>query len=796
MNSKKLIAGVVALAMAAAIVPSAGQAATAEELAAQIAQLQTQLASLMGQLGDTTGTVSSTAPAACAGISFTRNLTLGSQGADVQCLQSILNQDPTTQVAATGVGSIGSETQYFGGLTKTAVVAFQNKYATEVLAPVGLTAGTGFVGASTRAKLNAMLVSTTGTTGTTGETGTTGTTGTTLPEGCTSTTGYSPTTGEPCSAGTTSTGTGLTMTGQEGAITVSINPTPANGVKLYEGDEKVAVYGIKVKATGSDVDVQRATLKFNTQPYSYFTNVYLYDGDTQVASSALNSSTVSKVSASDYQITLAGFTSKVIVPVNEYKVLTVKVDVLPGISSSLLTSTGTTVLVGTPSATAVRAVDQAGLNQYGGVAYVSGGSTTYRTFTVNQSQSANATVTVSLNGNTPKARNIIADSSNEIIGATLGTFDVKATKDGLLLDSMNNVAFGYGITNSEGTALTAATGTFTISAAGAVTGSSTLLTTEFAVGDKITCEDSAGNLETRTLTAIASATAATTNAWTAAVTAGSTCYVGEMYTNPTTVDLVDDAGTVIGTASPSAGAASTTTAAGNTRSYAGRYVASFTDLNYTISKDTTKTFSIKIDDTLGAADATTHVGTDDQKRYVVSIYGDEISTTKTNGASLTGTATTATTGYPASVFAEGPVFTIASISTSSSQAAYSTASSTITATFNVQVAATTGDVYIPSASAFILRYGLSGTDTGAITNITYICPSGTISGTNTCKVSQGTTATFAVTGTKAANAGTYDVRINGIKWAHTDVAATDSTVMGSTYMAGDSAWISNAVYLQ
>ncbi len=108
--------------MAAAIVPSAGQAATAEELAAQIAQLQTQLASLMGQLGTTTtttGTTSSTAPAACAGISFTRNLTLGSQGTDVQCLQALLNQDPATQVAASGVGSAAMNLSIFGGLTKS-----------------------------------------------------------------------------------------------------------------------------------------------------------------------------------------------------------------------------------------------------------------------------------------------------------------------------------------------------------------------------------------------------------------------------------------------------------------------------------------------------------------------------------------------------------------------------------------------------------------------------------------------------------------------------------------------------
>jgi len=689
MNSKKLFAGVIALAMAAAIVPSAGQAATAEELAAQIAQLQTQLASLMGQLGTTTtttGTTSSTAPAACAGISFTRNLTLGSQGTDVQCLQALLNQDPATQVAASGVGSAGNESQYFGGLTKAAVVAFQNKYAAEILAPVGLTAGTGFVGASTRAKLNAMLVAGP-TTGTTGETGTTGTTGTTLPEGCTSTAGYSPVTGESCSS-TTSTGTGLTMTGQEGSITVSVNPSPANGTKTYEGDEKVAVMGLKVKATGSDVDVQRVTLQFGVQPYSYFTNVYLYDGDTQVASSALNSTTVSKVTSTNYQITLAGFTSKVIVPVNTDKVLTVKLDVLPGISSGLFqtTTTSQTINIGMPSATAVRAVDQAGLNQYGGVAY----DTANRSFTANASQAANATLALSLNANTPKKRNIVGDSSQEISGATLMTFDLKASKDDLIIDEILDVDFG------------------------------------------------ASQI-------------------------------------PSTAYVVDDGGTVIGTITPSATAASN----------------DFTELDYTISKDTTKTLSIKVDDTLAAPNTATRVSADDGDTYTVAIGTGKVGFTKSNGT--TGTSTGSATSNTAYVYAEGPEFTLTSITTTNTQAPFDGASSTMSATFNIQVKAVNGDVYLGNSSAFTVESSIGGA-TSTVTDVTYVQPSNTVAEGSAYKISEGNTATFAVNATisNGGIAGTYDIRIAGITWGH--VSGTLNVL--SSYMNGEAAWISPAIYLR
>ncbi|MCX6738681.1 MAG: hypothetical protein NT098_01350, partial [Candidatus Parcubacteria bacterium] len=50
----------------------------------------------------------------------------------------------------------GSETTYFGQKTKLAVIKLQNKHYGEVLAPNGLSVGTGVFGPSTRAMMNNM----------------------------------------------------------------------------------------------------------------------------------------------------------------------------------------------------------------------------------------------------------------------------------------------------------------------------------------------------------------------------------------------------------------------------------------------------------------------------------------------------------------------------------------------------------------------------------------------------------------------------------------------------------------
>lgn len=84
---------------------------------------------------------------------FTQDLSMGADSAEVMQVQKFLN-GKGFMVASAGAGSPGMETTYFGSLTSAAVAAFQNAYASEILAPVGLTAGTGYWGPSTRAKAN------------------------------------------------------------------------------------------------------------------------------------------------------------------------------------------------------------------------------------------------------------------------------------------------------------------------------------------------------------------------------------------------------------------------------------------------------------------------------------------------------------------------------------------------------------------------------------------------------------------------------------------------------------------
>lgn len=140
------------LSGATAVMPSVAAAQTVEELQAQISALLAQISALQAQLAGLTG---APAGAAC-GFTFSTDLSQGDTGTDVLNLQKALNNDSATQLASSGAGSPGNETSFFGPITRSAVVKFQEKYASEVLTPIGLSAGTGYVGSMTRAKLNAL----------------------------------------------------------------------------------------------------------------------------------------------------------------------------------------------------------------------------------------------------------------------------------------------------------------------------------------------------------------------------------------------------------------------------------------------------------------------------------------------------------------------------------------------------------------------------------------------------------------------------------------------------------------
>lgn len=92
-------------------------------------------------------------PASVSIISFTKPLKAGARNDEVRALQQVLNADPDTRISATGDGSPGSETTFFGAATRRAVQKFQEKYG---LAGPG-DEGYGSVGPKTRAKLNDLL---------------------------------------------------------------------------------------------------------------------------------------------------------------------------------------------------------------------------------------------------------------------------------------------------------------------------------------------------------------------------------------------------------------------------------------------------------------------------------------------------------------------------------------------------------------------------------------------------------------------------------------------------------------
>jgi hypothetical protein len=93
------------------------------------------------------GTAAGAAPATDADASTTmpaRDLELGKTGSDVLALQKLLNANGFT-IAASGAGAPGSETSYFGALTKAALAKYQQAH--------GIAPSAGYFGPLTRARM-------------------------------------------------------------------------------------------------------------------------------------------------------------------------------------------------------------------------------------------------------------------------------------------------------------------------------------------------------------------------------------------------------------------------------------------------------------------------------------------------------------------------------------------------------------------------------------------------------------------------------------------------------------------
>ncbi|MCU0690334.1 MAG: peptidoglycan-binding protein [Polyangiaceae bacterium] len=98
------------------------------------------------------------APALSSGsFRFSTPLSKGMRSAEVRQLQQFLNTRGFVLASGTELGAPGYETDLFGLLTEDAVKRFQAAYAAEILAPVGLTAPSGFFGPSTIRKANGLV---------------------------------------------------------------------------------------------------------------------------------------------------------------------------------------------------------------------------------------------------------------------------------------------------------------------------------------------------------------------------------------------------------------------------------------------------------------------------------------------------------------------------------------------------------------------------------------------------------------------------------------------------------------
>lgn len=414
------------------------QALDVADLQAQIAALNAQLSQLQGQLTVVDNTVSNTTgiPAVCSGITFNRNLARNSVGADVKCLQALLNQ-LNVNVADAGAGSPGNETTFFGGATRAAVIRFQELYKSECLAPIGLSLGTGFVGTLTRAKLNGLLVGGIAATfpaGCTSASGFSTVTGlscatgvvtppvSVLPAGCTSTSGFSPTTGQSCASGTTTTGTSTIPAVVTGTVDVSIasdNPVAATIVAdTTSGDGAQSLVPV-LKVTlsnGTASEIKVTSLKFTRSGISADTDIsqaYIYDGDTKLAE------------YNSFSLTVLTFTNSagvVVIPANSSKTVTLKVDLANGSTS------GKTIRFGINAATDV--VSNA--SSVGGTFPITGNYMS----TATTGDLGKLTVAMSTNPATPDP-----GTGVEVMKFTLTAADQKVQVRKLIISNVGSVAY-------------------------------------------------------------------------------------------------------------------------------------------------------------------------------------------------------------------------------------------------------------------------------------------------------------------------------------------------------------------
>ncbi len=249
------------LSGAVMLVPSANAALTESQIQAIVSLLSsfgadaTTIsnvdASLRGQATSGTGTGSA------ASTTFTRDLTMGSRGTDVKALQQFLNNNGYT-VASSGVGSSGNETEYFGSLTKAAVMKYQTAKG---ISPVA-----GYFGPLTRLSVNT-------------------------------------TTGTGTGTGSDTTGVVVPATG----IAVSVSSATPAGDVLPKGAFGVEM--LKFNLAGSGTVTNVVVRRIGAGQTADFSNVYLYRGSERLTSGRTVNSSSHKTNFTGLNLSISGVTT-------------------------------------------------------------------------------------------------------------------------------------------------------------------------------------------------------------------------------------------------------------------------------------------------------------------------------------------------------------------------------------------------------------------------------------------------------------------------------------------------------
>lgn len=281
MSIKSTVAAVIGFTMALTVVAGASSAS------AQAMSL-TDLVNLFISLGIISPDKAAAAKAAVAnsgastGASFSKDLTVGSSGADVTALQNKLGVSP-----ATG---------YFGSVTKAAVVKYQSAN--------GLPA-TGFVGALTRASLN-------------------GSSSVSMPS---------------------TPSTPVVNTGVEGILTVDKSSVSNSMLYEGQTNVPVLALKVTAKLSPISLQRIQLDLGSDTSFYTkVFKTLYVVDPSGKVLAQAdLNSNTVVK-SNSKYLLTLGGFNYTV--PKDAAQIITITGDLYSSIPTTQINGTQVVTLVG------------------------------------------------------------------------------------------------------------------------------------------------------------------------------------------------------------------------------------------------------------------------------------------------------------------------------------------------------------------------------------------------------------------------------------------------------------------